>query len=58
MALKPVSLSDVEVYCADWMRSLHCGRDDKVGGVGMAPKPVILSEAEGPPTEWHPSLSS
>ena len=28
MAPKPVILSESEKYFANWMRSLHCGRDD------------------------------
>ena len=55
-----VILSEAEGSPADWLRSLHCGRDDSVGRVGktkydvvgMAPQLVILSAAEGSPADW------
>ena len=31
MALNPVILSEAEEFFANWMRSLHYGRDDRVG---------------------------
>jgi len=35
MTPQPVILSEAEGSPADWMRSLHCGRDDKIDAVGM-----------------------
>ena len=51
-----VILSKAEGSSADWMRSLHCGRDDRVTTAGMAPELVILSEAEGSSANWMRSL--